>query len=491
MANWMSLPVETWLEISNIVRFSSVQDLADLCLTCSQLMSIARPILYCDVILSTIADLEPNLAALETFSLLARDPDLARSVRKLTLDAAAEELEYNDTPILVDIASLKNMTQLKTLTIIGEVFRHAGEAMKSEFIETLGGLPLEELSFPGPGGCFYHFSEEQFAQIANLKSIECYSEIDQNDYFGPRCLRLLSSSVSSLTSLSLSVMYINDWSLQLFAMRFPLLRSLTVDTWDEGMHCPEGFDSFLLAQHENLERLDMGYTPRNQINPAALVFNDGILHPDCLPNLRAFKGHCLNVETMVRAGMHSLANSLTKLTLGVGRIDNPLVTINQMLDAIQTSRFHLGRLTALKELDFDFFYWQDEEHDAIPAFIRRWGEVCGPSLEVWNGLVPFVWTWSPEEFAGFFSAFSKLRVLWIANDSTVFGVFPRQEEDDGEEEEEENEEQVSDIDFPEYVRILAQNCGSLEEVWVTWGYVKSCWKIERGPDTRLVVRCAD
>ncbi|KAJ7077594.1 hypothetical protein C8R43DRAFT_356396 [Mycena crocata] len=183
MSNWMSLPVETWLEISTLVRSSSVRDLADLCLACSQLMSIARSVLYCDLTLKTTFEVEPNLAALETFTLLTRDVDLARSVRKLTLDGGEEEFEINDTPILVHIASLKNMSQLKELTIIGDIFRCADEDMKAQFIETLKGLPLEELNFLPPGRCFYWFSEDQFAQIRNLKRIHCYSEIDEHGAF--------------------------------------------------------------------------------------------------------------------------------------------------------------------------------------------------------------------------------------------------------------------------------------------------------------------
>ncbi|KAJ6601117.1 hypothetical protein DFH09DRAFT_1270962 [Mycena vulgaris] len=491
MAHWMSLPVETWLEISHFVRSSTLRDLADLCLTCSHLMAIARPILYCEVTLMTTFEVEPNLAAAETFSLLARDAELARSVKKLTFDAAEEELEINDTPILVHIPSLRSMTQLKSLTIIGDILRYADEDLKAEFIDALKGLPLEELIFKAPGGCFYWFSEDQFAQIANLKSIECYSEVDQHEYFGPRCLRLLSSSVSSLTSLSLSVMYIDEWSNQVFAMRFPSLRSLTVDTWDAAMHTPSGFNKFLLAHHTHLEHLDMGYTSRQMVDPAALIFGDGILHPTFLPNLREFKGHCQNVEMMARAGMHCLA-SLAKLTLGVGLIEDPLGAIDSMLDAVRASRVPSGCLSALKELDFDLFKWQDEDREATPGFIRRWGEICGASLEIWSGLIPFIWR-SPEEFAGFFDGFSKMRVLWIPNDSTVFGVYPDQEVNGGEDEEEhdEQEDETPVREFDEYLRALAEKCGSMEEVCVTWGgNTNSTWKIERGPGTRLVVRCA-
>ncbi|KAJ7077595.1 hypothetical protein C8R43DRAFT_1053714 [Mycena crocata] len=235
----------------------------------------------------------------------------------------------------------------------------------------------------------------------------------------------------------------------------------------------------------------MGYRSRREVNPVALVFSDDInIRPDFLPTLRTFKGHCENVGMMAKAGLMCLASSLTTLTIGVGHIDDPMGAINRMFDAIQTSRLPSGRLGSLKELDFDFFKWDPElEREAIPAFVRRWGEICGPSLEVWKGLIPFVWSWTPAEFADFFSAFPKLRVLWIANDSTVFGVFPREdEEEDGDEN---DPEDAPTFEFEEYCRMLAQTCGSLEEVWVTWGPTNACWRIERGPGTRLVVRCID
>ncbi|KAJ6588345.1 hypothetical protein B0H19DRAFT_1098860 [Mycena capillaripes] len=482
MASWTLLPVEIWLEISHFVRSSGLRNLANLSHTCSQLALIARPILYSDLTLNTVTqELERNLSAAHTFSLLARDVYLARSVRSLTLDGRAEAYEINETPILVHPASLRNMSQLRQLTIIGRVFDKADEDLKMAFIQALCGLPLEGLSIPSPGGCFYMFSEDQFGQIANLKSIKCYSDIDEHVYFGPRCLLLVSNSPSSLTTLSLSAMYMDaNWVLQLFALRFPLLESLTLDTWEEGMHSPTGFHDFLLAHHHTLVHLDMHYTPRQTIDFAALVFDDNdLLPPQCLPHLRTFNGHCRNVTSMSKAGIHCLNNSLTKLTIGVGRVDDARAEIDQMFDAVQT-----GCLSALKELDFDVFQSQAEEREWITPFILRWGAICGPSLEIWRGLFPFAWSWSPEELASFFGAFSKLRVIWIANDSTVFGVFPR-----GEDGEQEKSRQLP-AKLEDYVRNLAQKCCSLEEVWIKWAYI-TCWKIERGPGSRLAVRRAD
>jgi hypothetical protein len=269
-------------------------------------------------------------------------------------------------------------------------------------------------------------------------------------------------------------MYIDpDWALTLFTMRFPCLRSLTLDTLDEGIHSPLGFHDFLLVHNQALEHLDLGYTSRRQVDPAALVFSaDAVFEPHCLPSLRVFRGHYRNVETMAGARMQCLTGSLTKLTIGLGRVEDSKGKIDRMLDAIETA----GCLSTLKELDFDFFQSQADEREWIPTFIRRWGEICGSSLEIWTGLFPFVWSWLPEELAAFFGAFSKLRVIWLANDSTVFGVFPGGEHDNGEDDDE------------EYVRSLARKRSSLEEVWLTWGDIASCWKLERGPGSALVVR---
>ncbi|KAF7360548.1 WD-REPEATS-REGION domain-containing protein [Mycena venus] len=332
-----SLPPETWLEIAHFVKSYSLENLADLSLASSRLMSIARPVF----------------------------------VRTLTLDATEEEeYEIVDTPILVDTASLRNMSQLKRLRILGRVFIRADEDLKEGYIEALCGLQLEELSFPWPY-CFYPFSEDQFKRITDLKSIECYSEVDYHEDFAPRCLRLLSGSVSTLTSLSISAMYIDpDLAMQFLDLRFPLLRSLTFGTWSEEMHSLEGFHHFLLAHNQTLEHLEMGYTSRREVNPTAFLFDgDDDLPRCCLPNLRVFKGHCRNVKTVANASMRA---SLTKLTIGVSRVEEPKAEINLMLDEIQSERL-MGCMGGLKELDFDFFAAEEDELEWIPAFIQKWG----------------------------------------------------------------------------------------------------------------------
>ncbi|KAJ7033432.1 hypothetical protein C8F04DRAFT_1260948 [Mycena alexandri] len=504
MVSWMSLPVEIWVEIATLLPSS---DLVDLVSTCSLLTSISRPILYRDLKLATTFEVEPNLAAAETFSLLARDAELARNVRSLTLDGAEEEVfDVNYAAILVHVPSLRNMSQLKTLRIIGHIFYYAEEDAKADFIEALQCLRIEELSLQYEGGCLEMFSVDQVGQISNLKRFECRSEIDllgkypltivlaiaadprALEFFEPRCLHLLANSASTLTALSLSVMYIgSEWTSELFDMRFPLLQSLTLGTWEEEMHTPEGLHAFLLAHNTSLEHLDMGYTSRRRIHTAALIFNeDDALPVHFLPHLKSFNGHCKTVQAMAQAGMQSLTGSLATLTIGVCNIQDPKSEIDQMLDAIQAMPSALG---ALKELGFDFFENAEGEREWIPGFIRRWGQICGPSLEVWRGMFPFVWSWSPEELAGFFDAFSKLRVLSIANDSTVLGVFPQ---GGNEESEDEGDAQkpLSMPDFEEYLCQLARKCGALEEVRLAHGHRDSCWKIERGPGARLVVRQA-
>lgn len=89
--------------------------------------------------------------------------------------------------------------------------------------------------------------------------------------FAPRCLQLLSNSTSTLTSLSLSAMYIEpDLALPFFALRFPLLRSFTSGTWDEGITSFPGFHDFILAHSETLEDLAMEYSSRREVNPTNL-----------------------------------------------------------------------------------------------------------------------------------------------------------------------------------------------------------------------------
>ncbi|KAJ6631511.1 hypothetical protein B0H10DRAFT_497921 [Mycena sp. CBHHK59/15] len=206
------------------------------------------------------------------------------------------------------------------------------------------------------------------------------------DYLVPLFLGLLPNSMSSLTTLSLWGNKHDEWVIGgLYALRFPHLRSLTLDMWDSESHPPSGFNDFISAHHHNLELLNLEYSRWDSI---ALLLDERMgLGPDFLPTLRAFRGHSRNVEMMANTDMACLSN-LTKLGVGAGGIYGPLDALNQMFGAIRT-HLPLGRMSCLKELHFDIHGWRsNDENDIlafryeIPTFIQRWGEICGPTLDL-------------------------------------------------------------------------------------------------------------
>ncbi|KAJ7767388.1 hypothetical protein DFH07DRAFT_326893 [Mycena maculata] len=462
----LSLPVELWLYILSLRVH--LRDLAALCLTCSQLLSISRPILFRHLTLRAENSLGPNFAVIETFALLTRDKDLACSVRELTLDSrsAAPESYYRN-PGLVHIASMRNLTQLKRVTIIGDISRHAGAKIMIEFVQILHDLQLDELRFPAPGVRAFILElghiDLAFEQFANPKRLEFYMGVDHHGLLALCLLRIFTAATPSLTSLSLIATHLYSGSRMraLFDLHFPLLRSLTLNsTSDEELACPPGFNSFLMAHHHTLQELRLGYTSCGNIRafgPSALVFDGGSgLHSDFLPDLRVFQGHCRNVEMMAHARMRCLTN-LRELTIGSGLNEarTTIADLGRMFDAIDVA----GRLESLATLDFDLFRWHDLERDFIPTFIRRVGAICGTTLEVWSGLLPYLGSWSTDVFA----VFPHLRAIRFPTDSMVLTGLPGVST---------GENGVG------VVQGLAGTCPMLEEV-AFQGAQDECWKIDR------------
>ncbi|KAJ7456971.1 hypothetical protein FB451DRAFT_1407020 [Mycena latifolia] len=477
--SWLSLPVELWLHVLGFQIL--LRDLGELCLTCSQLLSVARPVLYRHTILVAETRLHPNFAVAETFALLARDADLARSVRELTLDSRSTSEAYYRNPGLVHIASLRQMTQLKRVTIMGDISRHAGAETISQFIQILHDLHLDDLRFPSPGirGFILAVKPAQLVQLANPKRIECNLGVDYNGLLAARFLTLFAAAPPSLTSLTLIAHHLYSASPMhdLFALHFPHLRSLAlVSASNLGLSCPPGFTAFLSAHHTTLEELHLGWNRSTTTsNPAALVLDaDDDEHPDFLPNLQVFCGDCRNVELMARARMRCLG-TLRALTIG-SATQNPeaaIADVRRMLDALDAA----GRLSALRYLDFDLFEWRDIERDFIPEFVRRLGALCGPTLEVWRGLLPFGGSWPMDGFA----AFPRLQAIRFPQDSTALTLAI-------------SADQVYvATDVLACVHSLAATCDELKEVTIADRKLEDdvCWKIDRHPVLGVALRRAD
>ncbi|KAF8192766.1 hypothetical protein K438DRAFT_1969893 [Mycena galopus ATCC 62051] len=480
--NWLSLPVEIWLQILGLEIH--LRDLAEFCLTCYHFLSIARPVLYRHLTLKAEKNISsPNFAVKTTFALLAREPDLALHVRELTLDSYSQFTSYVRNPDLVDLPSLRNLTQVKRVTIIGDISRHATRSTMADFVQILHNLQLHELRFPSPSvrPFILALSSAQLTQLANPKRIIFNAgPIDPNELLATRLHTIWTAARPSLTSLSLTARGLH--LSVLFGVHFPLLRSLSIfNTFDISLVCPPGFNTFLSAHHETIQELHLGYTVRDSlsnrgvVSPAALLFDAATgLHPHFLPQLRVFRGHCQNLEMMASARMRCLSD-LRELTLGAALQDPHLTVadIHRMLDALEAAG---DGLNALQTLDCDLFQWDEAERDVVPAFVRRFGALCGPTLAVWRTLLPFTGSWSMDVF----TAFPRLRTIDFPRDKLTLHVLGAQY-------------------WPraavrrEEVHKIAQMCAALEEVNIVSSLVSNeedvCWKVYRsvlGLDVRQV-----
>ncbi|KAJ7042921.1 hypothetical protein C8F04DRAFT_57121 [Mycena alexandri] len=476
MPDWLSLPVEIWLHTLDL---QPLRHLTALCLTCSQLLTITRPILYRHLYLtSETKNRTPNAAVDETFGLLARHPNLAQSVRELTLDSRSDSESYVRNPGLLDADSLRNMTQLKRVTIIGDVSRRAGRQEMANFIQILHDLRLDELQIPAPGARAFllALSSSQLVQLANPKRIAFYVGPDRSELLLSRFSILLTAAGPSITSLSLTAAqtHLNA----LFILRFPALHSLEItNPFDlREITCPRGFNSFLSAHHEPLKHLHLGYVDRRDtgsavLSSAAIVFDEfSGLHPTFLPNLQTFHGHYRNVEMMARARVQSLAG-LRELSIGAA-LSPPSETIpgvQRMLNAMDAA----GRLDALTVLDFDLFQWDDVELETASTFVRRWAALCGPTLEVWRGLLPFTGSWPLNDFA----AFPRLRVIHFPKDYRLLNIAARLD---------------LAVDVSQYIGDITSICNALEEVKVIGDFVDGSfdksWMIDRRSPSGTALR---
>ncbi|KAJ7756317.1 hypothetical protein B0H16DRAFT_1886064 [Mycena metata] len=298
MPDWLSLPVEIWLHILDLQR---LRHLTRLCLTCSQLLAITRPVIYRHLYLSSETKHQtPNALVDDTFALLARDLNLAQSVRELTLDSYSNSESYVRNPGLLHPDSLRNMTELKRVTLIGDVSRRAGREEMADFIQILHTLQLDELKIPAPGARAFLLALNpwQLVQLGNPKRIALYVGSDRYELLLPRLSTIFTTAGPLITSLSVTAMqsHLNA----LFTLRFPALHSLEIaNPFDlRQITCPPGFNSFLSAHHELLEELRLGYVDRRDTgsfevaDSAAIVFDQySGLHPKFLPNLKVFRGH--------------------------------------------------------------------------------------------------------------------------------------------------------------------------------------------------------
>ncbi|KAJ6561488.1 hypothetical protein DFH09DRAFT_1364434 [Mycena vulgaris] len=406
----MSLPIgvpnEIWFRIWSQPSITP-RDLANVCLTPTHVLPVARTILYRSVNLRST-----NAATVYTLELLTRDADLARVVKDLTIYARKAWSMVHLPCSIVNFDVLPKLTGLKCLKLVDGVFATVSNEMKDAFVDALGPSSLEELSINQRHGAL-GLSSAHLGRIKNLKKLEWGPDDPraEDDADAP-LWGLLSSSVSSLTTLSLlgessSEREQND----LFSRRFPQLRSLILGNWALDVETIPEFNSFIIAHSDTLEHLDLDYGHWAE-NCLSFVDN-GTLTPNSLHRLREFRGNTECVRMMAESRMTCLANSLTKLTVGSRAWNGPDEGVNhtrwnvqRMFDALRAN----GRLRAVKELALDWALWVSREKDDIEEAITACAQLC-PSLEVWTSTPEYSFKWTAEELGGLFGKFEMLRVI--------------------------------------------------------------------------------
>jgi hypothetical protein len=207
--------------------------------------------------------------------------------------------------------------------------------------------------------------------------------------------------------------------LQLFGMRFPVLRSLTLGGSLSEIPSDK-FSDFVLAHDHTLEELDMEY-----VHSSSLKFDDLSLREDSLPHLCSFRGGASTLTAMIQARMNCLTNTLRRLIVGTFRRRDGLLEMKCMFDAMLA--FHNGggsgsarRFSVLREIELDMqCLWGDEEGliHAIDC-IQKCAACFGSSLEVMTLMVPSRTRGIKTELlCELFGHFDKLKVIRLLEET--------------------------------------------------------------------------
>jgi len=351
------------------------------------------------------------------------------------------------------IDAFRNLTSLRCLTL-WRVFSDETDKVVDSFMEVIGGLGLEELNIQNPIKLLSS-TLNPLENVKNLKKVEWTTDGLNEESMNP-LWKLLSNSTSTLTTLCLPFeVSLEEIQHRLFTMRFPNLRSLILGNWAYDVPLPVEFHDFILAHSDTLELLDLDYCNYDEYRLCFEGLSLSHLGPDSLPHLREFRGHSENLLVMAKAQMNCLKTSLRKLTVGPGGVDTPTWELKWMFDALQEN----GGFGILKELDLDMSQWEERERNAISDSILQCAQVCGASLEVWNGTLPNCVQWKAEELGGLFGKFEMLKVIRLPRGAIESGP-----------------------GTDEYIRILAAKCKVLELVTVYFPSVLD------GVDQRWVIK---
>ncbi|KAF7321084.1 BHLH domain-containing protein [Mycena chlorophos] len=437
--SWPTLPLELW--ITHIIPRLNGPDLASLCCTSQNFLTLTRPTLYQRVSFQAERNGQPNSSIYSTLSLLERDSELARRVEELTLDSISESVErYSRNPTLIHPASLKNMANIKRLVILGDLSRSASRTEVQSFVEAVHALNLDELAFPSPRARPFLLPLRigQLEKLGNPRRLVFAVRYDDSSRLAPVLHRIFAAAQPTLVSICLHVpMHLLE---EFFGLRFPRLRSLEVATLGPTLISMPVFSRFLGQHHEQLEELYLSRDDSEENSFYRSVSIDNIpgpapTHTAFLPNLRVLRANHETIRVLGQARVQSLTQ-LTKLAVAY---DHGLAEISvDFLDC-----FEGVPLSSLVEIEFDLRRRSRMQRQAMVESIWRVAALAGRTLEVWAGLFPELIV---ETFMD--KAFPSLRRL----------VLPK--------------------DVPgEVIHSTFRACAKLEEIWI---FQSTLWTLRRG-----------
>ncbi|KAG7095735.1 hypothetical protein E1B28_006445 [Marasmius oreades] len=418
------LPTEIWHRISSLLSKSDVINLSE---SSTYFLCMIRPLFYRKI------NLFQNHQVITTLSLLGRDKELAGVVSELSL--RANQPIAKQRRCLINLNAMKNMTGMKTLTLLGDILWNSDGDETTQLFEILHEMrDLKEFNVDlawKPDDI--PLSENQLGKIQKLEVIRwtCH---------GPRSEillhSLLSGSLDSLHTLHISLSTFDETTQALlFSLRFPRLESLTLRDVSEGDPLGEPFIRFIIG-HDTLTHLDLNYLMGRT---SSLRFNDDILdafkaNPSTiLPRLKSFRGDATSVGVMARAGLSCLSTSLVKLELGPsGNGHSEIEMLREVLgicglDDITQLGHSRGRFGVLKDFglqlkDFSGSGVSMFVFTYLASFISAAASVSDDPfpkspIEVWRLPFPYVNcpadVRTPEEVAHTFRVLRNLKVLHL------------------------------------------------------------------------------
>ncbi|KAF8647555.1 hypothetical protein AX16_006627 [Volvariella volvacea WC 439] len=327
------LPSDVWLEVASQLGRN---DLNRLCTTSRSFLYMFRPALYRKVELRYSNPLTP-----ETCALLARDADLALSVREICF--VTDEVVKGGSTWLPLIA-LRRMAQLRKLKIFNDPFEKEQE--KHDFFDI---VPIFCKSLCG----FELRATKPFKLSLPLAKLESISWDTSSEHispitFTPSLIQHFYRSIQARLSdsphhlsphppLNIHPRVHRRSSLRrnFFQLSFPSLQHLRIGSTTGRL--ADHLTRFLI-NHPSIIDLHLDFPTNDFVSTDLLA---ALMHTDMIPNLKRLHAHGRNVTTLLQKGVASMQN-LEYLTFGYN--------LNDLNDTL----YELEALAALLEQEVVF-----------------------------------------------------------------------------------------------------------------------------------------